>query len=144
MIDHFSQPVVGYFDPSILISADFCSHSMDFHSVTLEEMQTIEIPFTFVINKTSILHGIASWFDVDFNGSTAVIKLSTSPSSAATHWYQCRLLLMTPIAVNATQSISGKIVMVANKHKSYTISLVVNLDGTSISSSTVISLQDQM
>ena len=67
--------------------------------------------------------GIACWFDVCFNGSENLVRLSTSPREPATHWYQCRLLLPQPIAVNRTQIVSGLMKMVANERKSYTISL---------------------
>ena len=30
---------------------------------------------------------------------------------AGTHWYQCRLLLLSPIAVNASQEVSGVLEM---------------------------------
>lgn len=69
----------------------------------------------------ALLHGIASWFDVVFNGSEHVVVLSTAPSSPGTHWYQCRLLFENPLAVNKGQQVSGKIVMDVNDNKSYNI-----------------------
>jgi len=69
------------------------------------------------------MHGLACWFSVDFCGSTSTVVLSTGPQDPGTHWYQCRLLLKTPIAVNATQSVSGNMHFVANTKFSYDVDL---------------------
>lgn len=76
----------------------------------------------FVVS-VELMHGIAAWFDVSFNGSDHTIKLSTGPYTPGTHWYQCRLLLRSPIAVNATQAVSGHLKMTVNDKFSYHISL---------------------
>lgn len=57
----------------------------------------------FTITKTALLHGLGCWFDLTFSGSESVVVLSTSPEAPQTHWYQCRLMLQEPLAVNATQ-----------------------------------------
>ena len=73
------------------------------------------------------------------------------PSSPGTHWYQCRLLLREPLAVNARQTLVGSMRMVANKSYSYDISLKVGIrdgagttvDGGPIEVEARISLSDQ-
>jgi histone-arginine methyltransferase CARM1 len=143
---HFSQPVVGTFDPSVLISdlSYPASHSFDFEKVEAHELLDIEVPFSFKIHTTTLLHGLACWFDVDFIGTHRTIRLSTSPMETTTHWYQARLLLPKPIAVNEGQSVSGTILMKANEHFSYDIDLTVLLDGTNVKASNRINLQDQL
>jgi histone-arginine methyltransferase CARM1 len=49
------------------------------------------------------MHGISSWFDTNFKGINQEIVLSTSPYNSPTHWYQIRLLLPEPIAINKGQ-----------------------------------------
>ena len=73
--------------------------------------------------RAAILHGIAGWFDVSFDGSQSKVVLSTGPHAPGTHWYQCRLLLPQPIAVNAGQSVSGVLNFKANEHYSYDIEM---------------------
>lgn len=119
--NHFSQPVVGYFPPEILLSSQPATHELDFKTVTAQQLDTFDMPFRFVIERTAILHGLGCWFTVDFLGSTARVVLSTAPDQQGTHWYQCRLLLPTPIAVNATQTVSGNLHFVGNKKFSYDI-----------------------
>uniref|UniRef100_H3GWQ9 type I protein arginine methyltransferase n=1 Tax=Phytophthora ramorum TaxID=164328 RepID=H3GWQ9_PHYRM len=121
--NHFSQPVVGYFPPEILLTSRPADHVLDFADVTKEQLDTFDFPFHFVVERTAIMHGLGCWFTVDFLGSDARVVLSTAPQDAGTHWYQCRLLLATPVAVNASQSVSGNLHFVANKKFSYDIDL---------------------
>lgn len=121
--NHFSQPVVGYFPPEILLSAKRASHVLDFAEIADEQLQTFDFPFSFEIERTAIMHGLGCWFTVDFIGSTSRVVLSTAPEAPGTHWYQCRLLLSTPIAVNATQVVTGNLHFVANKKFSYDIDM---------------------
>jgi len=143
--EHFSQPVVGAFDPSCLISDQSkpVSHVLDFETISVEDMQDFTVNFNFVINTTTLLHGIAGWFDVDFIGNHRSIKLSTDPWSTTTHWYQCRLLLPHPLAVNEGQSVSGSLHFQANDRFSHNIKMTVHLDATKYVSEAFIRLQDQ-
>nr|CCA27260.1 histonearginine methyltransferase putative [Albugo laibachii Nc14] len=144
--NHFSQPIVGYFPVSMLLCdiTKAAAHEIDFSDVSNETLKEFTIPFRFCIEKTAILHGLACWFTVSFNGSRSRVVLSTAPNAPGTHWYQCRLLLPEPIAVNTTQSVSGSLHFKANEKYSYDIVMEVRLEGTSIASRNVIHLQDQM
>ena len=71
------------------------------------------------------------------------MELSTSPDHPGTHWYQCRLLLADPIAVNRGQVVSGTMVFNVNKKFSYDIHITANLEGTDISSRNTVYLHDQ-
>lgn len=61
---------------------------------------------------------------MNFKGSSAEVVLSTAPYSSGTHWYQCRLCIENPIAVNVGQSVSGVLDLKVNDDKSYDINLV--------------------
>mmetsp|Transcript_11941 Transcript_11941/g.25672 ORF Transcript_11941/g.25672 Transcript_11941/m.25672 type:complete len:375 (-) Transcript_11941:101-1225(-) len=143
---NFKQPVVGTFDPAILIADQNApaTHTIDFETTTIDDMQDISIDFEYVINTTTLLHGLAAWFDVDFIGNHCTVNLSTSPNEPSTHWYQCRLLLPKPIAVNETQVVKGNITLKSNEHYSYDIDLTVQLAGTNVVGRNRIHLQDQL
>ena len=134
----------GYFSPNCLVSSIRTVHTIDFLKVSCEELQNFEINFQFRIDKTCILHGLGGWFDISFLGSQEEVILSTSPESPGTHWYQCRLMLKDPIAVNKNQYISGTLIFTANEKFSYNITMVAQLDGTDVSSTNIIRLQDQV
>eukprot|EP01138_Halocafeteria_seosinensis_P013241 gb/GECG01013523.1/.p1 GENE.gb/GECG01013523.1/~~gb/GECG01013523.1/.p1 ORF type:complete len:367 (+),score=37.24 gb/GECG01013523.1/:1-1101(+) len=141
--DHFSQPVVGTFDPSCIISEDISTYTIDFNKDSPESLDRIEIPLKFKITKTGVLHALGAWFDVLFDGNDAKVKLDTGPYAPPTHWYQCRLVFSRPLAVNASQTVSGKMLLTANKKYSYLIEIEMKLDGTDITSHAVMNLQDQ-
>ncbi|CAM9246138.1 unnamed protein product [Choristocarpus tenellus] len=144
MKEYFGQPVVGYFYAANLISHDRVTYPVDFLTITTEELVDFSVPLRFVISKTAIMHGLGCWFDLSFSGSDAQVILSTAPDCPGTHWYQCRLLLQEPIAVNATQVVTGSLDFTANEKHSYFITMHLELEGTSVKSSQRINLQDQM
>lgn len=90
------------------------------------------------------MHGIAGWFDIGFNGTTEVVTLSTAPEQPATHWYQCRMLFRDPVAVNKGQTVSGVLKFVANNSFSYDIEMTASIDGTAVSTRSMIHLKDQV
>lgn len=109
MAEYMGQAVVGCFPPACLLTAEGATarHAVDFGSVTRAELRSFDVPFSFEITRTALMHGIGCWFDVCFEGSDAHVWLNTAPTHPATHWYQCRLLLRQPLAVNATQVVTG-------------------------------------
>ncbi|CAM9124572.1 unnamed protein product [Chrysoparadoxa australica] len=141
--EHFAQPVVGYFNPKSTISALPAMHAVDFTRITCDELLTFEVPFSFSVTKTAIMHGLGCWFDLAFQGSQAYVMLSTSPECPGTHWYQSRLLFCRPLAVNATQIVRGSLKFKANERFSYDVTMHAELEGTSFSSTQQINLQDQ-
>ncbi len=150
--DHFSQPVVGYVDPSSLLATAAASIVIDFAADAPEKLHEMTLPFEFVVTRTALCHGLACWFDVSFDGSATKVVLSTSPYAAGTHWYQCRLLLREPIAVNAMQRLAGELHMVANARYSYNLTLSMRIvgseastaDGSAIGASVAVNLSDQV
>jgi type I protein arginine methyltransferase len=86
---------------------------------------TIKLEFT--IPKATLIHGIACWFDTFFTGSNKEILLSTSPFENPTHWYQVRLLLPEPLAVNKNEKLIGEIKFEANSLQSYYLHLKVGI-----------------
>ncbi|KAH9259551.1 hypothetical protein BASA81_001972 [Batrachochytrium salamandrivorans] len=131
LMQAFSQPVIGNVDVKCLMSQDVCSHEIDFETARVQEdLSTISVPLRFVIHRTGLLHGLACWFDAEFLGGNANIKLDTSPAMPTTHWYQVRLLLALPLAVNAHQTVIGEMFMRVNQKFSYDISIQLELEGT--------------
>ncbi len=150
--DHFSQPVVGYIDPSCLLADKTVDKTIDFAADTPESLHLLDMPFSFVVSKTGLCHGLAAWFDVVFPGTASRVTLNTGPWNAGTHWYQCRLLLREPLAVNAGQKLEGRLRCVANERYSYNLTLTMGVagsehtmaDGKRLEATTALNLHDQM
>ena len=52
--DHFAQPIVGYFDPAILLSTDVVTHVINFGTDTVADLAEINVPLKFTITKTGV------------------------------------------------------------------------------------------
>ena len=123
ILHYFTQPVVGNFDAKTLMSPGPLSHALDFTRMSLDALYEIEIPLDFELCYTGLVHGLAGWFDVDFMGSSVIMKLTTSPAMDQTHWHQIRFFLPQPIAVNAGDRLVGSMKMRVNGKRSYDIDL---------------------
>ncbi|KAJ1910439.1 hypothetical protein H4219_006210 [Mycoemilia scoparia] len=137
--EFFSAPVVGCFSPRTILAdpnQGAGGFTIDFNTVTMDELKSFTIVVDWNIKYTSIMHGIGGWFDISFtppkssnysNGDyettsqATKVTLSTSPNDPATHWQQVRLLFPTPLAVNAGQRLKGFIEFNVNDHRSYDI-----------------------
>jgi histone-arginine methyltransferase CARM1 len=150
--DHFGQPVVGFVDPASLLSPLTATAGIDFAADSPQSLHLLTVPFSFTASRTALCHGLATWFDVTFTGSTEELHLRTGPTAPGTHWYQVRILLPEPVAVNAGQRLEGELRCTANARYSYDCVLRMSLagseattgDGKAIVSEGCVSLADQM
>lgn len=142
--EYFGQAIVGYFSMDNALADQPCAKHFDFESVSIRELRRFEVRLDFVATKTAVVHGLGCWFDAHFHGSVEKLTLSTGPSQPGTHWYQCRLLFRHPIAVNASQRLTGHIHATANDRLSYDLTLTLNLHGTDITTTQTVRLDDQM
>ena len=108
------QVVVDAVDPRCLVCQPV-SHYIDFGTITEQELHDITLTLHFPAGKgmnllswrafgcqacteqvieprqfvgsAGNIHGLACWFDVNFQGSADTRQLSTAPGSPVTHWY---------------------------------------------------------
>lgn len=124
----FSMPALGYVDPKALVAKP-SARAFDFERLPLEELACITLPLEFVTERAGVVHGLAGWFDVAFEGSTERVVLSTAPDSIETHWSQLRFVFLQPLVVRAGQKLVGTLTLHANEHSSYTAVFEAELEG---------------
>ncbi|CAM9758402.1 unnamed protein product [Lampetra planeri] len=139
--EYFRQPIVDTFDIRILMARSI-KYTVNFQQAREEDLHRIEIPFKFQMLQSGLVHGLAFWFDVAFVGSMLTVWLSTAPTEPLTHWYQVRCLLQSPLFTKAGDTLSGTVVMIANKRFSYDINLVAVVDQTGSKSSNLLDLKN--
>jgi len=127
--EYFGMPVVGPVPALTLLASNTteAQFTMDFQTITVDEMQHFKIPFRWVMETTGIMHALAGWFDCDFipkNVSQRTV-LSTHPGLPLTHWQQVRFLLREPLAVNAGDVVVGEMVCQTNAMRSYDLKAVL-------------------
>jgi histone-arginine methyltransferase CARM1 len=126
---YFNQVVVDQIPPNVLIS-NTAAHTFDFSTCTDTELQDFTIPLSLQVAAPCTVHGIASWFDVLFDGSTVQRYLSTSPGLPVTHWFQLRCILENPIVVyRPGDTVSGELRLVAHSRQSYDVHLTLRAAG---------------
>uniref|UniRef100_A0A8C4JNT7 Histone-arginine methyltransferase CARM1 n=1 Tax=Dromaius novaehollandiae TaxID=8790 RepID=A0A8C4JNT7_DRONO len=139
--EYFRQPIVDTFDMRILM-ARTVKYTVNFTEAAEEDLHRVEIPFVFQMMQSGLIHGLAFWFDVAFVGSLVTVWLSTAPTEPLTHWYQVRCLLQTPLFAKEGETLSGKVLFVANKRQSYDIQIVAVVDQTGFKSGNILDLKN--
>ncbi|XP_054041160.1 histone-arginine methyltransferase CARM1-like isoform X2 [Rissa tridactyla] len=139
--EYFRQPIVDTFDVRILM-ARTVKYTVNFMEAAEEDLHRVEIPFVFQMMQSGLIHGLAFWFDVAFVGSLVTVWLSTAPTEPLTHWYQVRCLLQTPLFAKEGETLSGKVLFVANKRQSYDIQIVAMVDQTGFKSGNILDLKN--
>jgi len=125
----FKRPLGDNFHPDQL-KADAILREFDFRTLRSEHLTAFEIDLKFAAKETCVLHGLATWFEAHFEGSSCSVILSTSPWDTLTHWWQTRLMLMEPLAVNKGQEITGLFRFEATEANTYDCQLVMEANGT--------------
>jgi protein arginine N-methyltransferase 1 len=93
----------------------FCE--FDLKTVSIGDIQNISQTLIFTLTKPGLVHGFASWFDVEFKGpiaktasqSTKIVTLSTSPSARETHWKQTVIFIPVSLTLEEGDQITSSI-----------------------------------
>ncbi|XP_022100199.1 histone-arginine methyltransferase CARMER-like [Acanthaster planci] len=139
--EYLRQPIVDTFDIRICLARSQ-KYTVDFLKAHETDLHRIEIPLCFVAHASGAVHGLAFWFDVAFCGTMQTVWLSTAPTEPLTHWYQVRCLLRAPIYIKQGQSMSGKVVLIANKRQSYDIDIELQSDSSGARSNNRLDLKN--
>jgi len=127
--EYFKQPIVDTFDMRICL-AKSTKYMIDFQTANEEDLHVMDIPVTFTMMQSGMVHGLAFWFDCGFLGSDYSVWLSTAPTEPLTHWYQVRCLVQTPVLVKQGQILTGKVKLTSNARQSYDVDIELNIPGT--------------
>ncbi|KAM5261508.1 histone-arginine methyltransferase CARM1-like [Hipposideros larvatus] len=139
--EYFRQPIVDTFDIRILMARSV-KYTVNFMDAEEADLHRVEIPFVFQMAQSGLIHGLAFWFDVAFVGSLVTVWLSTAPTEPLTHWYQVRCLLQTPLFAKEGETLSGKVLFVANKRQSYDIQITALINQTGFRSGNILDLKN--
>ncbi len=87
LADYFSQPVVGYFDPSILLTTHTVTHVIDFQKDTVADLAEIVVPLSFEIQKTGVCAAACCvvWRGCALCAARALLRLRRPPPSHVAH-----------------------------------------------------------
>ncbi|KAM8930987.1 protein arginine N-methyltransferase 6 [Pelodytes ibericus] len=107
--------------------------SLDLTTATQDEVAKIHGSFKFRCFGSSLMHGFAVWFSVNFPGEK-VINLSTSPYGEETHWKQTLLYLDEEVQVEQDSEVCGNITMTPSETNHRHLSVLLNYSIGGVSS----------
>jgi len=139
--EYFKQPIVDNFDVRICLSKPI-KYTVNFLTADEKDLYEINIPLSFQMTTTALIHGLAFWFDVSFDGTNSQVWLSTAPTQPLTHWYQVRCLFLKPLTVNQGKTIKGHAILHSNRKQSYDVEIFLQIDGTNISVANTLDLKN--
>jgi predicted RNA methylase len=128
-LESFGMPAICRFDEGCLMASPV-AFEIDFRTCPLADLALIALPFHFTATRAGTIHGLATWFDVAFEGSTDRVVLSTAPDQPTTHWAQTLFVLAEPIDVRVGQELRGVVQLEANTESSYDVLLEGELVGS--------------
>ena len=114
---------------------------LNLNTCTLEDSAGVSsTPFNILVPFPVRISGYASWFTVDFNGSTASpaakrVTLSTGPEVGYTHWGQQVFYLRDPVDCSGEMTLHGTVEMVRQEKNKRLYNVRVNSaadDGASV------------
>eukprot|EP00201_Polytomella_parva_P008638 CAMPEP_0175067820 /NCGR_PEP_ID=MMETSP0052_2-20121109/17315_1 /TAXON_ID=51329 ORGANISM="Polytomella parva, Strain SAG 63-3" /NCGR_SAMPLE_ID=MMETSP0052_2 /ASSEMBLY_ACC=CAM_ASM_000194 /LENGTH=692 /DNA_ID=CAMNT_0016334753 /DNA_START=30 /DNA_END=2108 /DNA_ORIENTATION=+ len=92
------------------------------------DLQDVIIEIDTEVETEGEVHGLAVWFDVLFDGSSAPVWLSTAPGMPVTHWFQQRCVLQTPLVIAKPKTrVKGHMHMKAHNRQSFDIEVELSV-----------------
>eukprot|EP00002_Diphylleia_rotans_P020860 TRINITY_DN4054_c0_g2_i2.p1 TRINITY_DN4054_c0_g2~~TRINITY_DN4054_c0_g2_i2.p1 ORF type:complete len:151 (+),score=21.75 TRINITY_DN4054_c0_g2_i2:123-575(+) len=115
----FKEPQVDVLPGQCIIGPETRVFHIDCHTVTKDQLQSFEAPFTSKLFYSGPMFGMSVWFDVDFcsrhERDAPVVKLTTSPFTEPTHWCQTMLWILPPIPMEQDSIVSGTLKVSRNE-----------------------------
>ncbi|KAL7419551.1 hypothetical protein Q5752_005462 [Cryptotrichosporon argae] len=98
-VEVFAQPVVGMFPPASLLAAACAPKTFDFYRCANDDLLEFSVPVDFIANRTSVMHGLASWFDLDFypHESALPARADTADDVARAHAWDYAVVGPQPV-----------------------------------------------
>jgi len=79
------EPLVDTINSNAIISTVSKFFEFDINTVKKEELE-YSSHYSLTITKNEKVHGIVTWFDIEFGHLDNIVRFSTSPRSPYTHW----------------------------------------------------------
>lgn len=122
-----SSPIVTTVQPDQLLAEPQVVLNLDLLFVTQGDLRNIQGTFDFPVKANSVLHGFASWFEVEFEGGSISV-LDTGPSAAKTHWEQTVMFLPHPLLVSKQDTVACRLTMTQDSNNCRLYNICIELD----------------
>lgn len=79
------EPLVDTINSNAIVSTVSKFFEFDINTVTKEELE-YSATYSVTLTKKDNVHGVVTWFDIEFGNLPNIVRFSTSPRSPYTHW----------------------------------------------------------
>uniref|UniRef100_A0A0D3CAA6 Uncharacterized protein n=2 Tax=Brassica oleracea TaxID=3712 RepID=A0A0D3CAA6_BRAOL len=122
-----NKPVVDGFDKSLLVAHPMI-HTIDFTQKKEGDFYVMDMPLLFISSTSTMVHGLALWFEVLLDGSVDKRWIKTSPRAPTTDCFRIRCVFPHAVDVVIGQSITGRARFEALTDQSYTIDITLTAE----------------
>ncbi|XP_033129162.1 probable histone-arginine methyltransferase 1.3 [Brassica rapa] len=122
-----NKPVVDAFDESVLVAHPMI-HTLDFTQKKEGDFYVMDVPLLFISSTSTMVHGLALWFEVLLDGSVDKRWIKTSPRAPTTDCFRIRCVFPHAIDVVIGQTITGKARFEALSDHSYTTDITLTAE----------------
>ena len=102
------EPLVDTINPRVIVSNACKFFEFDINTVTKEELD-FSAAYEITMNRKDRIHGIVSWFDIEFGNLDNVVRFSTGPRAEYTHWKQTIMYFDGEYQVQPGDKLEGSI-----------------------------------
>lgn len=102
------EPLVDTINPRVIASTVNKFYEFDINTVTKEELD-FSAQYAITMSRKDRIHGVVTWFDIEFGNLDNVIKFSTGPQAEYTHWKQTIFYFPGQYNVHPGDKIEGSI-----------------------------------
>mmetsp|Transcript_4286 Transcript_4286/g.10893 ORF Transcript_4286/g.10893 Transcript_4286/m.10893 type:complete len:453 (-) Transcript_4286:96-1454(-) len=131
-VEFLARPKYNYeLPPGDVLADPAAVLELDMMRTTTEDLERVSAEVRFVLRGDGPLHGLGSWFDVEFgqlpDPAADIVTLRTGPDAPQTHWKQDLLMFDDPIACAPGDILEGTVELVRNPKMRRHLRVLVDL-----------------
>lgn len=121
------EPLVDTVEDGAVVT-DVCPIlTIDIATVTKEDL-TFSSEWSLTAKRNDYVHALVAYFDISFTKCHKPVYFSTGPEAEYTHWKQTVFYLKTPLAISASETLSGSLSCTPNANNPRDLDIAVHYD----------------
>ncbi|XP_051547674.1 protein arginine N-methyltransferase 8-B-like isoform X4 [Myxocyprinus asiaticus] len=121
------EPLVDIVDPKQVVTNSCLIKEVDIYTVKTEDL-TFTSAFCLQIQRNDYVHGLVTYFNIEFTKCHKKTGFSTAPDAPSTHWKQTVFYLEDYLTVRRGEEILGSITVKPNENNERDLDFTFELD----------------
>ncbi|TSK13298.1 Protein arginine N-methyltransferase 8-B [Bagarius yarrelli] len=121
------EPLVDIVDPKQVVTNSCLIKEVDIYTVRMEDL-TFTSAFCLQIQRNDYIHGLVTYFNIEFTKCHKKTGFSTAPDAPSTHWKQTVFYLEDYLTVRRGEEILGSIAVKPNEKNERDLDFTFELD----------------